>query len=71
MVEIPAVSLPLQPVLTAGLLFQTHRSLAEVDRSLCFGSDSQVEAYVLLRQAMAKGNYIHLSILDLITTNYW
>lgn len=49
----------------------TQVTVAGVDRSLCFGRDSQIKAYVLLGRAIAKGNYVHLSIPDLITTNYW
>lgn len=56
---------------TAGLWFQTHRSAAGVDRSRCFGRDSQTKGYVLLREAMAEGNSMHWSALDLAAANCW
>lgn len=42
--------------------------VAGVDGSLCFGRGCQIKASGVLRQAMAKGKYLHLSVLDLITT---
>lgn len=54
---------------TAGLLFQTQATAAGVGRSLCFDRDSQIKAFVVRRQVMAKGNYTHLSAPPVIATN--
>lgn len=54
---IPAVSLTLQPAWTAGLGLQRHQLLELIDPF--FG---QIVAFVLLRQAMARGKYLHLML---------
>lgn len=51
-----SADLTLRPALTARLLFQTHRSLS----ALGFGRDRQIRDYVLLKQAVARGNDVPL-----------